>query len=233
MVADAYEHNWRARSYALAALALIGVCHASIARLGAAQLLQPDTIAIDSVAEDSAGAIWATGRSPSGPAALYRWQSNHWVPEPAHRNISGAQPQGVWPGPQGGVVAAWISPAQNSTVFTWQRGDQLRILGEIKAVTTPNSGGGYSISYFDSPQVSTTSSGEILITGNSPDIYRADPGGALRLAYSIQPGQYLPHRQFPNEQASYLPVRATEDAQGKTWFWSGLPIRVEVGSILL
>ncbi|HEV2247024.1 MAG TPA: hypothetical protein VGW37_10280, partial [Terriglobia bacterium] len=36
-----------------------------------------------------------------------------------------------------------------------------------------------------------------------------------------------------NEQASYLPVRATEDAQGKTWFWSGLPIRVEVGSILL
>lgn len=233
MVARTFGDDRRAPSRVLALLALTGVCLFGIARLGAAQVPQADTTAIDSVAQDSAGVIWATGQPPNGPEGLYRWQGDHWVPETIHVNLTGAQAQGVWPGPQGGVVEAWISPTQNSTVFTWQRGSEIKILGEIKAVTTPTSGGGYSTSYFESPEATTTFLGEILITGNSPDIYLAEPGGALRIAYTIQPGQYLPHRQFPNEETSYLPLRSVVDAQGRTWLWSGFPARVEVGAAMM
>lgn len=233
MVTSTFGNRRRARSRAYAAvLALIGGWLPGRAPL-AAQVPRVDTTAISSVAQDSAGVIWATGQSPGMPPELYRRQGDHWTAETVHTDISGALPQGVWPGPQGGVVVEWILPPEDSTVFTWQRGHEVKILGKIKGETTPNSGGGYSTSYFDSPEVTTTSSGEILITGNSPNIYRVGPGGSLHRAYTIQPPQYRPHRQFLNQPAPYLPLHTIEDAQGRTWIWSGLPARVEVSGIVL
>lgn len=233
MVTMIYGHHRAAQSRALAALALVGIWLAGLARPAAAQVPRVDTTHITSVAQASAGAVWATGQSPGAPPGLFRWLGDHWVAESAHPDIAGALAQGVWPGPRGGVVVEWISPGDDSTVFTWLRGEEVRILGEIKAVTTPSGGGGYSTRYFDSPEVITTSSGKILITGNSPDIYRAEPGGAISRAYTIQPGQYLPHREFLNQRADYLPLHAVEDAQGRTWLWAGVPVRVVVSGAVL
>jgi hypothetical protein len=192
-----------------------------------------DTTHITSIAQVSSGVIWATGQSPGSPPDLYHWQDGHWVVQPARPNVPGKLAQGVWPGPRGGGVVEWISPSEDSTVFTWQHGGMVKILGQIKGVTIPNREGGYFTSYFESPEVITTSSREILITGNSPDIYHAEEDGTIHLAYTIQPRQYLPTRQFLNRQASYLPLHATEDAQGRTWIWSGLPARVEVAGAIL
>ncbi len=222
----------RAQSCALAVPVLIGVWLLGLSRL-AAQIPQVDTTPITSVAQDSAGTIWATGQLPGSPPDLFRWQGDHWVDQPARPSIPGELAQGVWPGPRGGLIVAWNSPGEESTVFTWQRGDEVKILGSIKAVTTQTGPGTSSTRFFESPEVITTSSGEILITGDSPDIYTAEPGGSIRLAYTIQPGQYRPHRQFLNLRSPYLPLRAIQDAQGRTWIWSGLPARVEVSGIVL
>jgi hypothetical protein len=233
MVAGTFGHSRRAQRCVFVALTLIGVWLLGLARLAAAQVPQVDTTHITSVAQDSAGVIWATGQSPGAPPELYRWQGDHWVAEPVRPNVSGAWPEGVWPGPRGGVVVAWGAGQPPGTVFTLQRGNEVKILGKIEAVTTPTGSGGYSTRYFDSPDVTTTSSGEILITGKSPDIYRAEPGGTIRLAYTIQPSQYLPHRQFLNRRAAYLPLHATEDAQGRTWIWSGFPAHLVVSGAIL
>jgi hypothetical protein len=232
MVEGTFRHRRRAQSCALAVLALAGVCLPGLARLAAAQAPRVDTTHIESVAQDSAGVIWATGQSPGAPPDLFRWQDDHWVAQPARPSIPSELAQGVWPGPRGGVIVEWLSPADNSTVFIWQRGDDFKILGKIKAVTTQTGAGTSNTRYFESSEVITTSSGEILIIGNSPNIYQAESGG-IRLAYTIQPGQYRPHRQFLNRPSPYLPLQAIQDAQGRTWIWSGLPARVEVSGIVL
>ena len=232
MVMRTIGNRRRAQSCALAVPVLIGVWLLGLSRL-AAQIPQVDTTPITSVAQDSAGTIWATGQLPGSPPDLFRWQGDHWVDQPARPSIPGELAQGVWPGPRGGLIVAWNSPGEESTVFTWQRGDEVKILGSIKAVTTQTGPGTSSTRFFESPEVITTSSGEILITGDSPDIYTAEPGGSIRLAYTIQPGQYRPHRQFLNLRSPYLPLRAIQDAQGRTWIWSGLPARVEVSGIVL
>jgi hypothetical protein len=233
MVTGISRHRSRAPWSAITVTALVGVCLLCLARPAAAQVPAVDTTQITSVAQDSTGVIWATGQPRAGiPAILYRWQADHWAADPARPDIPGAWAQGVWPGPQGGVVVAWSSGRPPGTTFTWQRGNEVKILGEIEAVTTPTSSG-YSTRYFESPEVTTTSSGEVLITGNSPDIYRAGPGGDIHLAYTIQPRQYLPHRQFLDQRASYLPLHATRDAQGRAWIWSGLPARVVVAGAVM
>jgi len=233
MVARTYGNRIWAHASAFVVPVLIGIWLLIPAQPAAAQVPRVDTTHITSVAQDSSGVVWAAGQLPGEPNDLFRWQGNHWVDQPARPSIPGESAQGVWPGPRGGVVVEWLSPAEHSTVFIWQRGNEAKILGKIKAVTTQTGAGTSVTRYFESQDITTASSGEILITGKSPDIYQAEPDGTIHLAYTIHPQQYLPHRQFLNRRASYLPLHTTKDVQGRTWIWSGLPARVVVAGAMM
>lgn len=144
-----------------------------------------DRTKINFVAEDSSGTIWAT--VPGSQSSLYRWHGGKWVSAagPMHGSIA----RGVWKGPRGGVVTAWYSYVGRATVFTSQLGSTREALGRIATpMMTPAVNGGYQFRFLLSPSVITTSSGEILIAGGSPDIYQAEPHGVIRRIYAIQPG---------------------------------------------
>ena len=212
----------RVRAARWLALAALGLFCSS--RFGMSQPGPADTTTINSVAEDHAGTVWATGVDNK----LYRWQHGRWVV------ARGAIPNGtvlqVAPGPNGGVVVVWSLGAAGDG-FTWQRGSEVKVLGRVRIRPRP-------YLFFPRPvgsaQVIPTAEGSVLFTGQQPRIYRLGPSGKARLVYTLQPSQYLPHRVFMNQQGQpYLALRGTTDSAGRTWIWSGYPVRMVVGSAIM
>ncbi len=191
------------------------------------QAAPADTTRLNSVAEDGAGAIWATG--PGANGGLYQWRGDRWV---ATRDpIPESEALDVVPGPHGGVVVVWNLVRFGGSALTWQRGSAVKVLGRVTPRPSPR---GFTIRPFDSARVITPPSGDILFTGDPPNLYRAEPGGAIRRVYTLQPSQYLPRRAFMNQPAqSYLALQGVNDGQGRTWIWSGFPARFVAGSSIL
>lgn len=168
---------------------------------------QVDQTGIHMTAQDSTGLVWATAWPPRR-GGLYQWQNDRWTLAHVQMPENG-WPVGVWSGLNGGVVVAWEGGPPNTTL-TWYRGSQYRLLGEL-------AGGLSRIHVFSTPP------GNVWITTDRPNIYRAEAGGAIRIVYTFDPSQFYTARHMPGRPGIYSPLEVTTDGQGRAWFWSNKP----------
>lgn len=215
------------------------------------RVLAADTTSISAVAQADDGTVWAAGGGRSGQ--LYRWQRGGWSNVPSPIPVSTAsplkleylranglipQPEGVWPGPNGGVLVDWLDPTTQESELYWQRGNQAKLLAAAASVRPG--------AHLDIEIVASAASRTVVITrdqqrwqngipvsGQPAGIFGVSKDGRLERIYTFAPDQYLPYRIPTYLPPFFQPIQITRDAEGRVWIWCGWLYRGEASDLAL
>jgi hypothetical protein len=156
---------------------------------------EPSPAYFEDAQQDSTGTLWAFSRAEYNH--IYSFDGSHWTTHP-----------GPFEQPQSAMPESVVRMADGSMACVWK-------VGQNQIAVTRHVGGDAKISGLTVKPLSD-SQNRLWITGEFPQIYRADAKGGAMLDYEIPPDQF--DRPLPRQ--GYNRMEAVEDGLGRVWVWS-------------
>ncbi len=181
------------------------LCVICLAPSLAAQPWPVDSTKISQTAQDSTGGVW--GITYYVGWGLHRWEGAAWKSVAVVGIPNGAGPFALARGQDGAVYCVW-SAGTDTHALTWHRGTESKLVAQFTGHLA------------DLPRIFIDSIGNVWITERGRHIFRITPQGKAECIYTIADNQFLEDGRPKNERSGFNPVYATEDTQGRIWFWS-------------